>query len=98
VPDNLTIKEKEILGSWNERGLTQYGDINAYLCSTCDNIFGVTCPKCGVAVAYGHGVETLRKAVFTVERPIIPEWNRGYLWVKVVCGKCDYRFKVIYKS
>jgi len=96
VPDNLTIKEKEILGSWNERGLTKYGDLEAYLCSVCDNFYGIACPKCGTKSARSH--ESDYETMFHVQRPIIPEWEMGNSWVKIICHKCDYRFKVIYKT
>jgi hypothetical protein len=94
--DNLTVKEKNFLGKWNDVGLTKYGDTNAYYCSLCENIYGVTCPRCGIETPRSH-ISDYPK-VFNVERPIIPEMDMRHYWIKVVCIKCDYRFKVIYKT
>jgi hypothetical protein len=96
-PGSLTAKEKFILGKHKIRSLMRYKDHTAYYCRDCEYVFNVTCPQCHAKSKPVHGC-SISDPMFDVPRPAVYDKYEWFIWVKVVCLKCDFGFKVIVRD
>lgn len=93
--DTPSVRERNALGYYEARGLLRYRDFDAYYCTVCRYVYGVVCPRCGVAAPTLHLYAASEEPIFVVESPLETEnWN-GLVWTKTRCRKCDFRFRVI---
>lgn len=91
--DSFTLKERNQLGEYRQRGLLRFRDTNAFFCSACYQVFGAYCPNCKVRANANHSFDG--ETVFRDEGSL-DNWN-GFIWRQVTCLKCDYSFKVIFR-
>lgn len=89
--DGFTLKERNQLGEYRQRGLIRFRDVNAFFCKACRQVFGVYCPNCKVRSNPTHASDG--DAVFT-DMSLSDSWD-GFDWRLIKCLKCDYLLRVI---
>jgi hypothetical protein len=95
---NFTNAQRDALGNYTANASLRYADPNAYFCTACWYVFGVTCPKCSARSAPAHlrpVVDDQDDPLFEVIRPGVYEKVRGSVWAVVMCRKCSFSFRVL---
>jgi len=93
----FTNAQNNALAEHSKQSLMRYKDLDAYFCSACWYVYGVTCPKCYVKSDPPHMRPTVRKddPLFEVRGGEDYDRKEGLIWVITVCRKCSFSFRVI---
>ena len=95
---SFTNAQKDALGSFTAKSSLHYADPNAYFCTACWYVFGVTCPKCGAKSAPAHYrpvADDKDDPLFEVAHYPDYEKVRGSVWTVTTCRKCSFSFRVL---
>jgi hypothetical protein len=95
---NFTTAQRDALGRYKNSGALRYADVDAYFCSACWYVFGVTCPVCGARSERAHNrPATITRDDPLFEVPFFPSYDKakGVVWVECTCRKCSYSFRVL---
>jgi hypothetical protein len=95
---NFTNAQKDSLGKFTATASLRYADPNAYFCTACWYVFGVTCPRCGAKSAPAHYrpvVDDKDDPLFRVARYPVYDRAKGNTWVVATCRKCSFSFRVL---